>query len=160
MNRLFRTIGVHWYSREETLRECTESLLDFLMELKKQNPLFFSDWYEKAGSKKEALEHKVIFDYDSVKKLFTKRGKDDAYPKVSYTTGIWNGAKENGGMISLSVSLGSSESQYFTNNCVLELPYEGEGFEFYRNQDNQESLIQLLKEYWSPEWIMVDDIRM
>lgn len=80
--------------------------------------------------------------------------------QISYTTGIWNGANEDGDMISLSVSLGSSETQYFTNNCMLELPYEGKGVEFYRNQNNQESLIDLFRGYWSPEWIMVDDTKM
>ena len=160
MAKLFRTVGAHWYSRGATLRECTESLLNFLVELQKHNPLLFSAWYEKAGSKKEALEHKVVLDYDNVKRLFTKRGKDDAYPKVSYTTGIWNGANEDGDMISLSVSLGSSETQYFTNNCVLELPYEGKGFKFYRSQNNQERLINLFRRYWSPEWIVVDDTKM
>lgn len=160
MEKICRTIGAHWYSRELTLRECTEMMLKFLIELQKHNPLLFSNWYEKAGSKKEALENKIILDYDNVKKLFTKKGKDDAYPKVSYTTGIWNGANNNRDMISLSVSLGSSEAQYFTNNCVLELPYELNGVKFYSNQNNQDSLIALFREYWSPEWIMVDNTKI
>ena len=155
-----KTIGAHWYSRPKTLKECTQQSLLFLEKLKEHNSNSFGLWYEKAGSRKQALQHKVEFTYDNIKKLFTKRGKDDAYPKVSYSFGIWNGASRDEDAVSLSVSLGSTESKYFTNNCVINLPHEGAQREFYTDKVNQKALINLLKEHWNPEWIMVDEEKL
>ena len=42
----FKTIGAHWYSRPETLKQCTEKLLDFLIKLKELNPNYFGTWFE------------------------------------------------------------------------------------------------------------------
>lgn len=128
----------------------------FLKKLKEHNSLLFGRWFEKGGSRKQALQHEVEFTYDYIKGLFTKQGKDDAYPKISYSLGVWNGAAKDQEVVSLGVSLGGTESKYFTNNCVINLPYEGEQHEFYKDKRNREMLINFIKEHWNPEWIMVD----
>lgn len=160
MNKKFVSVGVHWYSRESTLKESVELFVTFLKKLKQHNPELFSNWYEKAGSRKKALENKVVIDYEGVKKLFSKKKIDEnSYPKVSFLAGMWNGGND-GETISINVSLGSKEVKYFTNHCVLELPYQGEGAKFYQIFDNQNQLINLLKEIWNPEWLVVDGVRM
>lgn len=115
--RIMTAIGAHWYLMPATLRECTEQSLFFLEKLKEHNSLLFGVWFEKGGSRKHAVTHPVEFTYDYIRKLFTRRGKDDAYPDISYSLGIWNGAVKDEETASLSVSLGSTESLYFTNNC-------------------------------------------
>jgi len=156
----FQIIGAHWYSRPQTLRECTEQTLNFLEALKDHNLALFGLWFEKGFSKKEASSRQVSFEYESIKRLFTKRGKDSDYPKVSFATGIWNGVDKEGESASLSVSLGSAEKKYFTNNCVIELPYEGEQHAFYQLDGNQKLLVSLLKHHWRPEWIMIDNSKV
>jgi len=155
-----RTIGAHWYSRPATLKECTEQSLDFLRKLKEHNPALFGIWFQLGGSKKQARQNKVEFTYDFVKRLFTKRGKDYTYPDVSYSFGIWNGAVKDEEAASLSISLGSTETKYFTNNCIISLPNEGLQHEFYKKKENQDGLIQLQKGHWNPEWIMMDQKRL
>jgi hypothetical protein len=92
--------------------------------------------------------------------VFSKRGKDSDYPKVSFNAGIWNGFENEGHTASIGFSLGSSEAKYFTNNCVIELPYEGDQYDFYQIENNQKELIFLLKNHWSPKWIMIDDSKV
>ncbi len=155
-----RTIGAHWYARPQTLKECTKQSLEFLIKLTVHNPILFGAWFEKGGSRKQALERKVEFSYDDVKRLFTKRGDDDVFPEMSYTFSVWNGAPNDEETAGLSVSLGSSEPRYFTNNCVIDIPFEGEQHEFYENEENQQALIDLLSSQWNPQWIVVEDKRL
>ncbi len=154
----FRTIGAHWYSRKQTLLQCTEQTLSFLLCLKEHNSELFSVWYEKGFSKGEAMTNQIKFDYESIKRLFTKRAKDNDYPKISYSCGLWNGHPDDGQAAAISFSLGSSESKYFTNNCVLELPYEGIQHSFYKEEKHQKELISLFKKQWNPDWIAVDEV--
>lgn len=159
MNR-FAIVGVHWYNRKSNLKECAENFLSLLTKLKEHNNQLFGVWYEKGISKNEAMKNQIGFDSESVKRLLSKKGKDEDFPKLSYKTGIWNGEIEEGKIASLSVSLGSSEPKYFSNFCVIELPYEGDQYKFYQNAENQKLLINLLIEHWEPEWILIDDTRL
>ena len=130
MNNNFRTIGAHWYSRKENLKESTQHLLNFLLALKEHNIELFSEWHEKGNSKKEALSGKVNIEYERLKKLLSKKGKDEDYPDFSFRLSLWNGKENDGESAALSVSLGSEESKNFTNNCIIKMPYEGKQFEF------------------------------
>ena len=139
-----------------SLKDCANLLLGFLNELRIHNPILFAKWFERAGSKKKALNLPVIEDYEFVKALFCKRGLDSNFPEHSYRIGIWNGKEKEEEACSLEASLGSSESKFWTNNCGISLPYAGDQYDFYQNASNQEALIELLKRYWQPEWVQID----
>ena len=156
MTNSFKSIGVHWYSRPATLKESSELFLEFLEKLRIHNPSLFSQWYKKGRSKKEAQKKIINLRYNDIKELFGKNKKDEEYPETVFLASIWNGVEKEGKMMSLSISLGGSQLKYYTNNCILDLPSEGEGYLFYREIENQKKMISLLKSFWNPEWIMID----
>jgi len=147
-----RTIGAHWYSRKENLKACTETLLSFLQSLELIDKELFGKWYEKGYSKEASLQKQVLIEYSSIKKLLSKTSEDTDFPKVSFDLSIWNGKfNENEGS-DLTVSLGSDEEKFFTNNCVINLPIENE-----IENEKLLKLIELLGDSWNPEWIMIDE---
>lgn len=153
----FKTIGAFWYSRPETLKQCTNHFLDFLIKLRQHNPIYFTNWYETGMSKNDALKNKIELNYLEVKKLFSKKGKEDDYPKTSFSLSIWDGAQSDTAITSLSASLGSSESKYYTNNCIIEMPFDATKNDYYNyNKTNQSAILELLKDSWHPEWISVN----
>lgn len=156
----FISIGAYWYSRKASLRESTKLLFDFFNRLNDLHPYFPETWYKKGKTKENALKKRIELTYESVKKLFSGNGNDDSYPQISFYTELWNGAEKDEEIISLSVSIGSNESKRFANYCLIELPYKGELFEFYRNEKNQNDLINLLKDHWNPEWVLIDNINI
>lgn len=153
----FKTIGAYWYSRPETLKQCTEKLLDFLIKLKEHNPAYFGTWFELGYSKKEALKYKVELDYDYIKKRLSKKNAEDDFPRTSFSVRFWDGKLENAAVTSISASLGSSESEYYTNNCIIELPFDATKNDYYNySKANQEALLDLIKKSWRPEWININ----
>lgn len=153
-------IGAYWYSRPETLKQCTEKLLDFLIKLKEHNPSYFGNWFELGYSKNEALKHHVELNYDYIKKRLSKKNGEDDLPKTSFSVGFWDGKSENSAVTSLSASLGSDESEYYTNNCIIKLPFDATKNEYYNNsKTNQEALLNLMKKSWHPEWISINGIK-
>lgn len=85
-------IGVSWYDRKATLKECTESFIIFLERLKKPDPRF-NQRYEGANSRKLALQKKVVWEYEYIKRKFCKKCKDSDYPEFAFDIGFWNGAE-------------------------------------------------------------------
>ena len=112
-------------------------------------------------SKNEALKCNVELNYDYIKKMLSKKQKEDEYPKTSFSTAVWDGTLIEIGVTSLSVSLGSSESEYYTNNCVIELPFDATRNKYYNNSKiNQEALLKLMKDHWQSEWISLNGAKI
>lgn len=154
-----QSIGAHWYNRRQTLKECTDKLLSFLIKLKDHNPPLFENYYKTGYSKKEAQSEIVELEYVHIKKTISKKAQDDDFPKISYIFQVWNGKDNDLEAASVSGSLGSSELESFTNNCVINLPYEGEQYLFYQVPANRHKLFHLLKNHWNPQWIQIDGER-
>ncbi|MDO6852215.1 hypothetical protein Q4599_01380 [Cellulophaga lytica] len=153
---LIEDIGVSWYNRRETLKECTESFIIFMERLKLLDSRF-DIWYKKGWSKKEALEQKIPLEYDAIKNEICRTCKDDEYPEHSFRIALWNGAKKDSEAFGIRASLGSSETEKWNNNCSLSFPYEGEIYEYYLIKENKEKLKELFIDHWQPEKIMGDD---
>ncbi|WKB83060.1 hypothetical protein QYR09_08445 [Cellulophaga lytica] len=154
--RLIEDIGVSWYNRRETLKECTESFIIFMERLKLLDSRF-DIWYKKGWSKKEALEQKIPLEYDAIKNEICKTCKDDEYPEHSFRIALWNGAKKDSEAFGIRASLGREETNFGNNNCSLSFPYEGEIYEHYLIKENKEKLKELFIDHWQPEKIMGDD---
>ncbi|MCL5245502.1 hypothetical protein M4I21_06760 [Cellulophaga sp. 20_2_10] len=153
---LIEDIGVSWYNRRETLKECTESFIIFMERLKLLDSRF-DIWYKKGWSKKEALEQKIPLEYDAIKNEICKTCKDDEYPEHSFRIALWNGAKKDSEAFGIRASLGREETNFGNNNCSLSFPYEGEIYEHYLIKENKEKLKELFIDHWQPEKIMGDD---
>lgn len=153
---LIEDIGVSWYNRRETLKECTESFIIFMERLKLLDSRF-DIWYKKGWSKKEALEQKIPLEYDAIKNEICRTCKDDEYPEHSFRIALWNGAKKDSEAFGIRASLGREETNFGNNNCSLSFPYEGEIYEYYLIKENKEKLKELFIDHWQPEKIMGDD---
>jgi hypothetical protein len=146
------SLGVHWYNRPKTLKECADELYEFLNILKSYKPEFFSQWYEGAFSKKKALEKKVEITYDYVKKHLSEgKYKDNDYNKYCYNFGVWNGNPKDSLSGGISASLGSNEEKGWSNNFIVDFPYDGPQMEYFREPKNLDELIKIMIDYWKPE---------
>ncbi len=188
MEPIFKKVAAQWYDRTGTLRACAEQVLDFLIRLRDHNPAAFGAWYIPAKTKKQALESRLAFTYEGVKKVMTrdiKKGdlyipstegkfypqegtissiikhyKDELYTKLAYDVNIWNGLDsfESG---SLSITVGSPYgNRYWSNNCIVYLPKAGPTHAYYQIPANQQALIELLEDCWQPDYIEVNGERI
>lgn len=158
MNNIY-SIGVHWYNRPATLAESTIQFLDFLKLLQIHNPNLFRKYCKRAGSKKKALESTIDLEFNAIAKLLGDIKNQDKFPELSYRGGLWNGETDDFLAASISVTLGSSETKSWTNNCVIHLPQGGSNCEFYQTIENRKSLLLLLIDFWKPEFYMIDGKR-
>ena len=144
-----------WHDRPATLKECTEQLVAFLIKLKEHNPDLFGIWYETGWSRKQALQNKLEFSYASIKRLFSKRIKnDELYPETTYKASAWSGGCDEEA-VSFMARLGTGGHHLYPNSFDLELPFKGTWHEYYKNPAHQEALINLVKDYWLPDRLMV-----
>jgi len=148
-------VSAIWYDRPATLKESTEQLLAFLLQLKAHNPTVFGVWYQGGKSRKDALQKRVEFDYDSIKRVFSKRIKnEDLYPETTYKAYVWNGDNDLEA-VSMSACLGAGGHRLYPNSLDLDLAFSGPAHDYYKDPTHQEALINLVKEYWSPEKLCV-----
>lgn len=150
-------LGVYWWSKErKNLRYCIEKLLTFLVILKDYKPDYFANLYGKGWSKKEALSKKLDFSYDSIKvNLFGKRIKDEKISDIGFMASIWNG-KDDFEAMSIRSSIGY-DSEVAPNNFMIELPTSGPLYEYYKNAENLRELLEIMIDYWKPDYVKVND---
>lgn len=142
-------ISVIWSNRKQSLKECTEDIIIFL-ECLKMFDLRLSNWFEQAYSRKEGMKNKVHFEYEYIRKQLCRKCSENEYPEFSFLKGFWNGAETESLSSSIRFSIGG-EGKLGTNNCVLNLPYEGEIYEYYKVKENWENLLNLFIDHWKPD---------
>ncbi len=134
----------------KTLRECINQWLAFLIILKNHQPQFFSDWYGnwygKGKSKKEALSKKIEFTYESIRKHLTeKRTKEDSDYEFGFIFSMWNG-KDGSESIKICANLGSY-SKLCNNFVSIDLPQEGEAYEYYKEKKHLLALLHIVDDF-------------
>lgn len=156
----FESVSAIWGDEHKTVAECAERIYDFMQLLKMHNEELFSQWYEQANSLKEALERKV----DITQEYFYRRVEkkwDKKFPDLGSRVALWTGQKENGYSAIVSFSLGShSNNPNIPNNCVIRLPRKGEWSEYYNEPRNRIALMQLIQEFWKPDFLKVNGERI
>ncbi len=140
----------------KTLRECIHQWLAFLIILKNHQPQFFSDWYGGGWSKKEALSKKIEFTYESIRKNLTdRRRKEDRDDELGFMFSMWDG-KDDSDSMGISAQLGLY-SELFNNYVSIEFPTEGEAYEYYKEKEHLLALLQIMIDYWKPDFIKIND---
>ncbi|WP_421977668.1 Imm52 family immunity protein [Roseivirga seohaensis] len=154
MDKQVGSVSAIWMSDQKTtISECSKKVLSFLELLKQHNPDLFGRWYEKGRSKKDALKKEVKLDemyfYGNLSKNWDKKF-DDLGARISY----WNGHEDESESASIGFTIGAYGIKSFNkNSCVVSLP---KGSDFYRSKENQDALISLFDNYWSPNRLLVD----
>jgi hypothetical protein len=148
-------IGAYWYSRPQTLGQCTSQLLAFLQKLQQHNALVYSHWFEQANTKAKALTKPLGQDYAGVLNAFGTKTGEQSYPETTFGLGLWNGARRDAEGIVLRVSLGGSEPSLYSNYCLLDLQQNKECQVFYANKQNVEAFENLFFDFWQPEKIIL-----
>jgi len=146
--------GAYWGDREESLDACATRLSRFLNDMKCCGDPFCT-WYEKGGSRREALTKRISPDLDYLRRLLTA-GSVKGSGSTGYVVGMWNGRSDTNGVIDLSVSCGSACLKYgLLNTCVIDLPHESPGFEEVVCLSVLKPLLGSLARNWQPDWAAV-----
>ena len=153
MSKKIDSISAIWYSDDKALIEnCTDRVLKFLILLKDHNNHLFGAWYEKANTKKEALENKVELNPAYIKDALHKKWDkkfDDIGSHISFWTG--NTDEDNSSEISFKVG-GYGRKSFNKNSCVLSLPIN----QNYEDKNQCTELVELFINYWNPDKILVN----
>jgi hypothetical protein len=101
-------LGAYWAARSESAPECADRLSRFLADLAKAH-LLLTSWYQKGGSRADALRHSVATDAESLSLLLgaSRKGRDAGLPvmeELGYSASLWNGEAAAAG---LTVTCGS-----------------------------------------------------
>ena len=150
-------IGAYWGPREESLDICTKKVIDFFSILSEMDSSF-EKWFEKGYSRKKALEHQYIFEYDKINKsLLNSRIKTDIgniiMENLGYSFSTWNGLRE-GEITGISIHCNTS-SNCVSNNVVIKLPSNKEVYDDIYKIDFILRMFNLLIELWHPEQVVM-----
>lgn len=153
MNRKINSISAIWYSNDKTkIEECTDRVLKFLILLKDYNSHLFGTWFEKANTKKEALEKKVEFNPAYIKDALDKKW-DRKFDDIGSRISFWTGNTDENGSSEISFKVGGYGHKSFNkNSCVLTLPVNQSS----EDKDRYIELVELFKSYWNPNKLLVN----
>lgn len=157
MRRKNLEISAYWKERGATLKQCTHTFLDFLRKLKTYQSTFFGTWYGAGRSKKEVLSNRITFEYECIKKEFSKKEKEDKFPEFTYNGFVGN-AKEDCEHMHISVALGGVIFNNI-NNCIINLPKGGAIYDYFEEPLHQLALIRLVIDHWNPDFICIHDYK-
>lgn len=149
-------IGAYWKQRKESLDIVVKKTTSFLERLTRLDEQFLK-WYEQ-GYRKE-----IILDKENIEALYRKRVKrndltSDGFSKIGYSVSMWSGGEEEYSS-NLSINCGHS-SKFFSNNCVITMPTEGEKKESLLKLAKQRELVDLLVKSWDPDNIILSSNRL
>ena len=158
MKRENLVLEVYWKKRKETLRKCTQDFLSFLKKIRSYQPIFFGTWYGTGRSQKEYLNNKIVLEYECIKKQLSKKNKENSFPEFAYQGFVGN-EKEDFEFMYITFSLGGINSQYLNivNNCMINLPEEGEIYDYFEKPSHQLELTKLMIKHWNPDYISIHD---
>ena len=153
---LFKSVSAIWGDEHKSEAECAERIYDFMQLLKAHNPELFGQWYEQAMSLKDALERKV----ETTQEYFYKKVEknwDKKFPDLGSRVALWTGNKKDGYSAEVSFSLGKHPNNpNLKNSCVVRLPRKGEWAEYYSKSKNRISLMHLMRDFWTPNYLLVN----
>ncbi|MEM6342681.1 MAG: Imm52 family immunity protein [Bacteroidota bacterium] len=150
----FTSLVAHWGQRREDIKIVSQRIVDFLGHLKQIQPDVFGQWYYSGMSREESLERIMDITVKNVMHELTA-SKEERFDNLPLSFGGWNGADTEEGAASMSFAM-NGLVDFAKNNCVLRLPYGGSHRDFFLKKENQDRLIELMKETWNPDYIMVD----
>lgn len=146
-------IGAYWGARQEDAEACARRLAALVQSLAPMDSLFAS-WFKGAKSLKESLKRPLELELPSLQKYVQSRIMRDSARKpmedMGFRVGLWNGA-QGGNDAWLSIACGGY-SEFMSNRCLLEAPYEGPGSERVLTAPFQVQALRAIATVWDPDW--------
>jgi hypothetical protein len=139
--------AVYWGNRVESAEACARRAETFFHLLSRCDPEF-TRWFEKADSRKKALQLQFEPTHEMFLRFFKRRGY--RLGKIGFSFGAWTGheGRERGGMVRFTCgydALGAS------NNCLLELPQEALGTERVLTVPVLTEVVRAMVVAWEPD---------
>jgi len=155
-------IGAYWSARAESLDNAANKSLEILLRITVIDEQF-KTFYEKAISRKKALEKTVSLDYEVIKSLYlkgTKKNEIDSlgYAKMGFMLRLWTG-QSDGESSGISFSIGTNSTR-FKNSCVITFPYEGSRKDDLLQLNKAKLIIGLLCEICDPDYAVLNSDKL
>jgi len=132
----------------ESAEQCARRAETFFHLLSRCDP-DFTRWFEKADSRKKALQLQFEPTQETFLRFFKKRGY--RLGKVGFSFGSWTGHLEDkrGGMVRFTCG---SEAVGGANNCLFELPEEVPGTERVLTVPVLTEVVRAMVVAWEPDY--------
>jgi immunity protein 52 of polymorphic toxin system len=138
-------VGAYWLGRKESAESCARRAEEFFRILSRYDPTF-TQWFEKAYSREEALKLRFEPDAETWLKMFAKE-REGAVDWFS--SWVWNG-EDDGNISSASFSCGSA-SHRVPNTCVFRPPSKGPVAERVLHAPVLVQVLRAMVLAWEPE---------
>jgi len=139
-------LGAYWPGRVEPVEAYARRAATFLGLLATTEPTF-RHWFEKAGSRAEALRHPTATNAETLLGLFQSKYRRDG-EGVSFSA--WNG-EPDGASTSLRFSCGST-SELLADLCVMDLPTSDDARARVVTASVLSQTLRATVEAWEPGW--------
>jgi hypothetical protein len=140
--------AVYWGCRVESAEECARRAEKFFHLLSRCDP-DYTRWFEKADSRKKALQLQFEPTAETFVRFFKRRGYK--LGKVGFSFGAWTGHEEDDRGGSVTFACGD-DSVVVPNNCLLYLPYEKPGTERILTAPVLAEIMRAMVLAWEPDW--------
>ncbi|HZH78987.1 MAG TPA: Imm52 family immunity protein [Archangium sp.] len=140
--------AVYWGNRVESAEACARRAETFFRLLSRCDP-DFTRWFEKADSRKKALQLQFEPTFETFMRFFKK--KVYRLGKTGFSFGSWTGhlEDERGGMARFTCGY---EAVGASNNCLLYLPQEAPGTERALTVRVLTEVVHAMVVAWEPDY--------
>jgi|SRR5690348_8259097 len=147
-NNLIRNIQGVPPKKEETVELIADKIVNFLNGLHEIDPQLFNDWYEQAGSKKEALQKKVLINTEFIQGVVRKEW-DKKFPELGSGFSFWSG-KDDLEDVVLTFGVGMTTKNKNINNVInIKLPFD-KTLRLKKDDEKVSQIVELIKRCWNP----------
>ncbi|MGZ3456973.1 MAG: immunity 52 family protein [Archangium sp.] len=148
--------GVYWAGRKDPAGECARRAETFFRLLSRCDSIY-TRWFEKADSRKKALQLQFEPTTETFVRFFKRRTYQEG--RDGFMFGTWTGHEEgHGGMVTFCCG---SAAEFVPNNCLLYLPDEEPEVGRVLTTPVLAEVLRAMVLAWEPDWGVVtsDDFR-
>ncbi|OJT26856.1 hypothetical protein BO221_02240 [Archangium sp. Cb G35] len=139
--------GIYWGRRKEPAEECARRAEAFFHLLSQCDPIY-TRWFEKADSRKKALQLQFEPTAETFLRFFKKRTYQEG--RDGFMLGFWTGHEPgHGGRVTLRCG---SAAEFVPNRCLLNLPKEEPEKERMLKVDVLAQVLRAMVLAWEPDW--------
>ncbi|HEX5747204.1 MAG TPA: immunity 52 family protein [Archangium sp.] len=142
--------GIYWGGRKDSAEECARRAEAFFHLLSRCDPIY-TRWFEKADSRKKALQLQFEPTADTFLRFFKRKTYQEG--RDGFVLGFWTGHEEgHGGQVTLCCG---SAAEFVSNSCFLYLPKEEPEKERVLQADVLAGVLRAMVLAWEPDWGVV-----
>ncbi|HEX5754300.1 MAG TPA: immunity 52 family protein [Archangium sp.] len=139
--------GIYWGGRKDSAEECARRAEAFFRLLSQCDPIY-TRWFEKADSRKKALQLQFEPTADTFLRFLKRRTYQEG--RDGFMLGFWTGHEQgHGGQVTMCCG---SAAEFVPNNCLLYLPKEEPEKERVLQADVLAGVLRAMVLAWDPDW--------